>query len=432
MNRIIFYRKTLLLTLLSCLSISAYAWYTPTYTYSAKVQAGLSTSSTGGGLVYVDNEATDYITVPNNSWRPNSQYNGCEGGNSSNTENAYVNVYLYAKENIGYQFDGWTIDSQTVTPGNKGTKNGSVWSSVIQFQVGNNDYGAYYSHPYREKDYQAYAFFSPIKYYITYDANGGSVSPSTPQEYTIRSTDPLRTPTKNGYTFNGWKVTAVDESDGGWTLNGNAPSALNKNIGNVSLKAQWTPTDYTISFSANGGSGTTPSSIPYTIESAAITLPDCPYTRSGYVFAGWKPSSNVGSWTTSQTFANLASIPTGQYGNVTLVAQWEKKANITITVTGLDNNESAMFTVSSGGSVLYTVSLSGSNPSVTIKDLPTGVNYTVKASSSWSWAYGDPDPTGYTFGLGTSGYTANFTYSKNTSAKKHDEKINVNWHTPSL
>lgn len=423
MNRMSFYYKVLSLIILSCLSISAYAWYNPTRKYSAKVQAGLSTSSTGGGLVYVDNEGTDFITVSDGDWRPNSQYDGCEGGNSSNTQNDMVDVYLYAKATPGYQFDGWAT-SNSGTPANKGDLVNGVYRSVKEFQVGDNSWAPIVGYYNRNKSYTMYAFFTPIEYKITYDANGGTVSPSTTHPYTIRSTDALRTPTRTGYTFNGWKVTQVNPDEGNWTMNTTAASPLSNKFGDVTLTAQWTPTQYTISFSPNGGTGTTPSSIPYSIESAAITLPACPYTKTGSVFAGWKPSSNVGSWTTGQTFADQASIPTGQYGNVTLVAQWEQNADITISVTGLQNGESAIFTVSKGGTVLYTVSLDSSNTSVTIKNQEIG-EYTVTPVTGWSFAY--TMSAAQTKTISATDHTFSFTASPKSGVKKHDEQQKVNW-----
>lgn len=429
MNRIRFAPKILALTFMSLLSFSAYA-YRPTYTYSATVQACLSSSSTGGGLVYVDAEATGYITVSNDKWRPNASENGSEGGNSSNTQNAMVDVYLYAKANRGYQFDGWAA-SDTGTPGNKGELVNGVYRSVQEFQVGNNDFGPNYTHPYRNKEHKIYAFFSPIKYYITYDANGGSVSPSTPQEYTIRSTDALRIPTRNGYTFAGWEVVDYDPDDGNWD-DGIAESPLDHKFGNVGLQAQWTLNDYTISYAAGDHStGGSTSATTYDIENGFSLASNGFTPATGWVFDKWKVttagSGPDGNWTLNSTYDEGESFTAGKFGNVTMTALWKTAAaDITITVSGLQGDDSAIFTVSSGGSVLYTVSVSASKPSVTIKNLPIDVTYDVNPKHQWNWNYSGTNVT-ESFSLGASGHTASFTYTKNTSAKKHDEKSNVNW-----
>ncbi len=74
-------------------------------------------------------------------------------------------------------------------------------------------------------------------YTITYNANGGSVSP-TSQNYTINDSITLPTPTRDGHTFQGWKVTAAD---GSWEIDGVSPAGPVPAgmYGNVMLTAQW-------------------------------------------------------------------------------------------------------------------------------------------------------------------------------------------------
>ena len=404
MNRIRFTQKVLVLVFLTILSVPAHAIYNPTHTYSAKVQVTFSNSSpTGSGLVYATQNTSAPVDESDIDWSDN----GYEGGNSSETENEELPVYLYAKANKGYKFNGWA-ESPTGTPVNP------VSPFLYKAIVGNNDYGPYYSHPYRQKTYTVYADFSLIDYTITYVPEGGTVSGGNTQTYTITDTKTLHTVIKTGYTFNGWKVTAVDETDSGWNLNGNAPSKLNKHIGNVTLTAQWTPTDYTISFSANGGTGTGPSSIGYTIESSGKTLPACPYTRTGYLFTGWKPTSNAGNWTTSESYASGATVPTGKYGTVTLAAQWKEPSDIIISVRELSDGENAIFNVSKNGSVIFTVAVSAASPSVTIKNQVVG-EYTV-TPTSWSWAY-SMSPSSITKTISSSDHTFSFTATKDTNAR---------------
>ncbi len=74
-------------------------------------------------------------------------------------------------------------------------------------------------------------------YTITYDANGGSVSP-TSQNYTVETTLNIPMPTRSGYAFQGWSVTAAE---GNWELNGIcSPGEVPiKMYGNATLTAQW-------------------------------------------------------------------------------------------------------------------------------------------------------------------------------------------------
>jgi uncharacterized repeat protein (TIGR02543 family) len=88
------------------------------------------------------------------------------------------------------------------------------------------------------------ATYSPITYTITYELNSGSISGHI-TKYTIETeTITLVTPTRIGYTFDGWYGNA--------NLTGDAITKIIKNsTGNVSLYAKWVPntnTKYTIKY----------------------------------------------------------------------------------------------------------------------------------------------------------------------------------------
>jgi uncharacterized repeat protein (TIGR02543 family) len=80
----------------------------------------------------------------------------------------------------------------------------------------------------------------------------------------------------------------------------------------VTLYAQWTANSFTVTFDANGGSG----SMAAQSSSVAAALTPNSFTRSGFTFAGWNTAAN-GSGT---SYANLASYGFGS--SVTLYAQW--------------------------------------------------------------------------------------------------------------
>lgn len=75
-------------------------------------------------------------------------------------------------------------------------------------------------------------------------------------------------------------------------------------------------TSVTITFNANGGSGTVPSTIN-TYVGVANTIPSNSLTRTGYTFNGWNTASD-GSGTSYATGSTIT--PTS---NVTLYAQWK-------------------------------------------------------------------------------------------------------------
>lgn len=92
-----------------------------------------------------------------------------------------------------------------------------------------------------------YAQWKIAEYDITYDLNGGLIN-NQPTKYNVNtSTFILPTPTRTGYTFNGWTGS-----------NGKTPqksvSIAKGTTGNKSYTANWTPTNYTIGYTLNGGS----------------------------------------------------------------------------------------------------------------------------------------------------------------------------------
>ena len=76
-------------------------------------------------------------------------------------------------------------------------------------------------------------------------------------------------------------------------------------------------TSATITFNANGGSGTVPSAIS-TYVGVANTIPSNSLTRTGYTFNSWNTASD-GSGTAYATGSTITPS-----GNVALYAQWEK------------------------------------------------------------------------------------------------------------
>ena len=122
-------------------------------------------------------------------------------------------------------------------------------------------------------------------YTITFDTAGGTAIDPITQEYGTDVTAPAD-PTKTGYNFAGWDKTI--------------PTTMPAE--NVTITAQWTVNQYTITFETAGGSAVTPITQDY---NTAVTAPEDP-TKEGYTFAGWD-----------------AEIPTTMPAeNVTITAQW--------------------------------------------------------------------------------------------------------------
>lgn len=322
--------------------------------------------------------------------------------------------------NDGYEFKEWKVTSLGST--NK------KWAMNQTFNSSNLNIGTgYYS---STPGVTLTAQWELKTYTITYDANGGSVSSDT-QNYTINSTDPLLIPTRNGYTFAGWEVVDYDPDDGNWE-EGIAESPLNNKYGDVGLQAKWTLNDYTITYAAGDHStGGSTTATPYDIEHG-FTLAANGYTpEAGWVFDKWKVttagSGAAGNWTLNDIYDEGETIAAGKFGDVTLTAQWKEMphADIIISVSGLENGESAIFNVIKGGATIYTVALDSGNTQVTIKNQEIGP-YTV-TPAGWSWSYTLTPLTETTQTIASPSTTFSFSATRDTNAKKHDEKSNVNW-----
>ncbi|MFI3620078.1 BspA family leucine-rich repeat surface protein, partial [Enterococcus avium] len=138
-----------------------------------------------------------------------------------------------------------------------------------------------------------YAQWQPVEYTVTFDSAGGSVE--SPLTYTIeQGITAFPTPTKKGYTFQGWyeddkKVESIEEGQ----------------TGDRVLKAEWQTIEYKITFDDPDVSP-----IDYTIESDTINLPTL--TKKGYIFFGWIDENQV-----------ITEVVKGSTGNKTLKVKWQ-------------------------------------------------------------------------------------------------------------
>jgi uncharacterized repeat protein (TIGR02543 family) len=164
-------------------------------------------------------------------------------------------------------------------------------------------------------DQTLYAQWTANVYQVTYAANGGSVSPSGANYTFGTSALVLPTPTNTGFDFNGWFTAAS-----GGTLIGLGGAAYSPNAASV-LYAQWTQvaTD-TLTFNANGGSG---SVAPISgLHGSSITLPgQLGLLHAGFVLSRWS-STSKGSGT-SYIVGQTIKLS----GSSILYAQWNGHAS---------------------------------------------------------------------------------------------------------
>ncbi|MBR1792748.1 MAG: InlB B-repeat-containing protein [Bacteroidales bacterium] len=121
---------------------------------------------------------------------------------------------------------------------------------------------------------------------------------------------PLCLFTREGYVFTGWNT----EPDGSGTAYDDvAVVSFSDEV--VILYAQWLPT-YTISFDANGGSGSMPS---VTLQSTdSYLLPVCVFDYADHVFIGWNTKADG-----TGTGYSVGEAYFYDSGDVTLYAQWQ-------------------------------------------------------------------------------------------------------------
>lgn len=171
-----------------------------------------------------------------------------------------------------------------------------------------------------------------ISYNVFYDANGGTVPTSKETVTNGNIYGTLPTPTRNGYTFEGWYTAR----NGGSRVT--ADTVVNLTA-DQTLYAHWTNQPYTISFDANGGNIRT-SSMTLTNGSTYGSLPTP--TRDGYTFEGWYTAHSGGSRVTADTTVNLTS-------DQTLYAHWTNQPYTVNFDANGGNVQTSSMTVTNGG-----------------------------------------------------------------------------------
>ena len=145
------------------------------------------------------------------------------------------------------------------------------------------------------------------EYTVTFDANGGSVNPSsaTTKDGKLES---LPTPTRGGYDFLGWYT----EKDGGEKVI--TDTVFTKD---TTIYAHWqkqAAQEYTVTFNANGGSVSTTSTTTKDGKLESLPTP----TRGGYDFLGWYTAASGGTRVTTGTVFTA---------DATLYAHWDRRSS---------------------------------------------------------------------------------------------------------
>ena len=181
------------------------------------------------------------------------------------------------------------------------------------------------------------AIGTPVVYTITFNSNDGTSVESQNVNAGEKLTEPTPAPTKEGFTFDGW----YEDSTFSKKFDFNTPIT-----DNMTLYAKWTENKYTLTFDANGGSGTM---TPVTDLTGEYTLPANEFTApSGKQFKGW-------SLTTDGAIVTKVDMTE----NRTVYAIWENIPVVTYTVSFAANGGTGTMADVTGISGEYTLPANG-------------------------------------------------------------------------
>ena len=246
-----------------------------------------------------------------------------------------------ARYGTKHGFDCW-IDITSEVPA--GTYDVRVWPINVGSGEGNNTI----TYSDNSGDVKTITISNP--YTVSYNANGGSGAPSAQRKVTsINITLSSTTPTRTGYTFNGWNT---NNSGTGTNYAKGATYSANAS---ATLYAKWTANKYTVTLNQQSGSGGSSSvQATYNANMPSMTKP----SRTGYTFQGYYDATSGG---TQYYKADGSSARTwNKTAATTLYARWSANT-YTITLdpqggTGGDGSKTATF-----GSATPTVNIPGRN-----------------------------------------------------------------------
>ena len=300
-----------------------------------------------------------YYSIQSSSWDPTQPYIDADGYITSYGQSAAENInpnndscptwyahYTCPTIFLPYvNLDGYTLMRWR-------TSNGSISLSMDRYLQGRNEPLCV--------DADLNAIWQANTYTIQYVLNGGTYGTNHPTSATYDSEFTVSNPTRTGYTFAGWTITGMDGithyySDNPIISNGVYQSSTTQTTtntqlagitdthfmnlrsisGTVTFTAQWTQTQYTITYTC-GDAGGTMSSNTNTVNTGQASYTVKPNVTgcdsyNGYHFTGWLCTPDLATGTGTATYSNtyptnpdvsktIATI--GLSGNATCVAQW--------------------------------------------------------------------------------------------------------------
>ena len=179
--------------------------------------------------------------------------------------------------------------------------------------------------------------------------------------------------TKEHYTFDDWY------SDSSFTSKFDFSQAIKAE---TEIYGKWIPETYTVSFDANGGSGTMEAQeFTYGLTQ---TLSKCTFSKSGYNFGGWatSSSSHVANYGDEAAFSAESDL--------TLYAIWTQRGSISVTnnlIAELDEENEQIIFKASGSYVSYTWTVTKSGGTATFTTSSISLPYSEYADGKNHFVY---------------------------------------------
>ncbi|MEG0255323.1 InlB B-repeat-containing protein [Vagococcus sp.] len=214
-----------------------------------------------GDIIDVQEEDTT-LTAQWETGRYQVSYDSLGGDKTPDSETIGYNQLFYVRDIIpakeGYIFKGW-----------KSSQDNKVYVVGDSFVV--------------TKDIVLTAVWELKQYTVNYNLNGGtgavtSATVKHGEKHTVSAT----IPTKEGYTFKGWK----SSMDSKIYVSGNQIVVMK----DMTLTAEWEIKKYSVTYSMNGGTGTiTTATVNHgSTHKVSSVVP----AKTGYTFKGWQSSSD--------------------------------------------------------------------------------------------------------------------------------------------
>ena len=242
-------------------------------------------------------------------------YNGLDNASNDSRNPSTYNYStptfsIYPPSKPGYAFTGWT--------GN-GIAEPTTTLTIPYGSTGDKTF---------------FANWQKETYTIYYDLKGGVATGSNPTSYDIDTpTFTLSNPTKAGYTFTGWNVTAGNIS-GGVKVD-----ITQGTTGNLSFEATWTlDNNFAVFYDLKGGTLTGANPTGYSTGDHFYLINP---TKDGYNFEGWY--KQVGDEIDNPIPSDAAVYKPGEIGgnegkNIKFTAKWSSPIEYTISYD-LDDGE---------------------------------------------------------------------------------------------